>query len=220
MRNAYKYTYIYLILTVIFSSCVDQKKFENIGTHEKPNVEFAPNMYHSVAYEPLTQITDTDAGLWLNSNGSDTGEFYNSNPYNPHKMNMREPAANTVRFNNDGFLPYRLPKDCLDYAAKTLVNPLKVNDKTIEDGKILYAKFCAHCHGETGQGDGPVNDALKGVASLTTGSVKDATPGHIFHVITWGKGRMGAHGSQLNQEERWKIVSYVKENLQKAEAQQ
>lgn len=103
MRNAYKYTYIYLTLTVIFSSCVDQKKFENIGTHEKPNVEFAPNMYHSVAYEPLTQITDTDAGLWLNSNGSDTGEFYNSNPYNPHKMNMREPAANTVRFNNDGF---------------------------------------------------------------------------------------------------------------------
>jgi mono/diheme cytochrome c family protein len=220
MRYAYKYTYIFLILGAAFSSCVDQKKFENIGTHEKPNVEYAPNMYYSVAYEPLSQITDTEAGLFVSSSGrKDTGEYYNSNPYNPHQMNMRVPAPRTVKF-NDAFLPYRIPKDSLEYAAKTLVNPLKIDDKTLEDGKVLYVKFCAHCHGETGQGDGPVNNALKGVANLTTGSVKDATPGHIFHVITWGKGRMGAHDSQLNQEERWKIVSYVKENLQKAEAQQ
>jgi hypothetical protein len=27
-------------------------------------VEYAPNMYHSVAYEPLTQITDE--GIWRN----------------------------------------------------------------------------------------------------------------------------------------------------------
>ena len=33
--------------------------------------------------------------------------------------------------------------------------------------------------------------------------------GHIFHVITYGKGRMWPHASQVNPEERWKIVHYV-----------
>jgi hypothetical protein len=34
---------------------------------EDQGTEYAPNMYHSVAYEPYTQITDKDAGRWLTS---------------------------------------------------------------------------------------------------------------------------------------------------------
>ncbi|MBK8291183.1 MAG: hypothetical protein IPK96_09775 [Flammeovirgaceae bacterium] len=34
---------------------------------DNQGLEYAPNMYHSVAYEPLTQITDEDAGRWVNS---------------------------------------------------------------------------------------------------------------------------------------------------------
>ena len=34
---------------------------------DNPGLEYAPNMYHSVAYEPLSQITDEDAGAWVNS---------------------------------------------------------------------------------------------------------------------------------------------------------
>ena len=33
-------------------------------------------------------------------------------------------------------------------------------------------------------------------------------------VITKGKGRMGAHGSQIPVETRWKIVHYVKQVIQ------
>ena len=29
---------------------------------DNPGLEYAPNMYHSVPYEPLTQITDMGAG--------------------------------------------------------------------------------------------------------------------------------------------------------------
>ena len=35
--------------------------------------------------------------------------------------------------------------------------------------------------------------------------------GHIFHVITHGKGRMWSHKGQLDPEQRWKIVHYVKD---------
>ena len=61
-----------------------------------PGREYAANMYHSVAYEPLSQITDEDAGAWVNSLDNRSGEYFNSNCYNPHRMNMREPAPNTV----------------------------------------------------------------------------------------------------------------------------
>lgn len=42
------------------------------------------------------------------------------------------------------------------------------------------------------------------------GGYKDRTIGQIFHVITYGKGAMGPHGSQLNKEERWKVALYVR----------
>ena len=47
-------------------------------------------MYHSVPYEPLSQVKDEEIGSWLDSNPDDGhGEFYNSNPYNPYDMTVR-----------------------------------------------------------------------------------------------------------------------------------
>jgi len=68
-----------------------------------------------------------------------------------------------------------------------------------------------HCHGAKGAGDGKVADKYPGVANLTGDAYKKITEGHIFHVITYGKGLMGSHGSQVNEEERWKIAKYVKQ---------
>ena len=53
-----------------------------------------------------------------------------------------------------------------------------------------------------------------GVANLTGDALKNITEGHIFHVITYGKGLMWPHGSQISPEDRWKIAKYVK-TLQK-----
>jgi mono/diheme cytochrome c family protein len=192
--------------------------------------EYAPNMYHSVAYEPLTQITDEDAGRWLTSieYGDDHAEFFNSNKLNPNRMNMRTPPANTVKRNAQGWLPYRISKDSLAYAA-TIKNPLDSTAAMIAQGKILYDVYCEHCHGAKGTGDGKVGAGIKvtepgkgeveksayaGVANLKGDALKNITEGHIFHVITNGKGLMWAHGSQISPEDRWKIAKYVK-TLQK-----
>ncbi|HYG18527.1 MAG TPA: cytochrome c [Ohtaekwangia sp.] len=195
--------------------------------------EYAPNMYHSVAYEPYTQITDWDAGRWVTSieypkapdGGEGHAEFFNSNMLNPHRMNMRVPAPNTVPRNKQGWLPYRLGKDSLAFAAN-LKNPLDSTAGVIADGKLLYDTYCDHCHGAKGTGDGKVAEgadkedgsgkksAYAGVANLTGDALKNISEGHIFHVITHGKGLMWPHGSQINPEERWKIAKYVK-TLQK-----
>ena len=122
---------------------------------------------------------------------------------------MREPVPNTVRRSEFGVLPYRIPKDSLELAARVLVNPLDSTEAVVKRGKELYSRFCLHCHGEQGKGDGKVGIRYAGVTSYTSQAVKDKPGGHIFHVITHGKGRMGAHASQLSEEERWAIVRYV-----------
>ncbi len=174
--------------------------------------EYAPNMYHSVAYEPLKQVMDKESGLWVNSTDEEIGEYYSSNPNNEFEMNMLLPVENTVK--RGDFLPYRIPKDSLALAAATLTNPLPDTKEVIADGKALYGRFCSHCHGSNGTEPGLVGERYAGVPSYTSAAVKNITEGHIFHVITLGKGRMGAHDSQISQKERWKIVRYV-QTLQK-----
>lgn len=178
-------------------------------------VEYAPNMYHSVAYEPYSQITDKNAGAWLTSIEYADGhaEFFNSNTLNVSAMglpmNMRTPPANTVPRNKLGWLPYRLPKDSLEIASRR-INPLDSTTQVIASGKVLYETYCQHCHGAKGAGDGKVAEKYAGVANLNGDAYKGISEGHIFHVITNGKGLMWAHGSQLSQEERWAVAKYVK----------
>ncbi len=179
---------------------------------DNPGREYAPNMYHSVAYEPLTQIKDKEAGKWVNSLDNGRGEYYNSNDYNPYGMNMRLPVPNTVRRNANGWLPYRGVNDTTGLRlANKLVNPYEATPAILAQGKMLYDINCKHCHGAKGAGDGLVADKYPGVANLTGDAIKGVSEGHIFHVITYGKGLMGSHGSQVNEEERWKIARYVKQ---------
>ena len=193
--------------------------------------EYAPNMYHSVAYEPYSQITDKDAGRWLTSIDYPDGhaEHYNSNNFNTFRMNMREPAPNTVKRNAQGWLPYRMPNTAegLEMAA-SMKNPFDSTADVLASGKALYEMYCDHCHGAKGDGQGKVavgvpkdpsnpNDlkgAYAGVPNYKADALKNMTEGHIFHVITYGKNLMWPHGSQISPEDRWKIAKYVK-TLQK-----
>lgn len=103
-------------------------------------LEYAPQMYHSVAYEPLTQIQNEESGSWLSNREDGKGEFYNSNIYNPHKMNMREPVPNTVPRNQYDMLPYRL--DVADLTASDSVkNPVELNDQVLAAGEQLFMQY-------------------------------------------------------------------------------
>ncbi|MES2730348.1 MAG: cytochrome c [Bacteroidota bacterium] len=163
--------------------------------------EYAPQMYRSVPYEPLREY----GGV--------------KNKFNPHGMNMRLPVQGTVmrRLNyaakgdTSDLMIYNIHKDSIEIAERTLSNPFLKNDTTLAEGKILYGNVCQPCHGENGKGDGTVAKLYKGVPNYSAGAYKTMNDGHIFHVITNGKGRMWPHGSQLSPEERWKIVLYVHE---------
>ena len=80
-----------------------------------------------------------------------------------------------------------------------------------ENGKELYGQFCSHCHGEKGDGNGILmqREKILGIPGYGRDRLPDITPGSIYHVIMHGKNNMGSHSSQLNYDERWKIIKYV-----------
>jgi mono/diheme cytochrome c family protein len=190
-----------IVLGISLWSCKAKDDFQGL--------EYAPNMYHSVPYEGLSQITDDGEGQWLSNREDGLGEYYNTNPNNPFAMNMREPVANTVKRTEDGYLPYRIHKDSAEYAGRVLVNPLDSTDEVVAEGRALFTIYCTSCHGPTGQGDGPVGKVILGVPPYNVGRVKDLPEGQIFHTITNGRGRMMSHASQVSVEERWMITRYV-----------
>ena len=188
---------------------------------DNPGLEYAPNMYHSVAYEPLSQITDTTSGAWVNAleNPHVKGEYFNSNYFNGKSAfdrkspvsNMREPAPHTVKRNAYGWLPYRnkrVSKDSIDLVVAGMKNPFDSTKTLVAEGKVLYEYYCQHCHGKTGAAESKIATKYPlGVANLTAA---DYSEPHIFHVITHGAGNMGAHGSQVSPDDRWKIATYVR----------
>ncbi|MFC5269695.1 c-type cytochrome [Adhaeribacter terreus] len=159
-----------------------------------PGSEYAPQMYNSIPYESLKQEED--------------------NKYNPGGMNMRVPARNTIARGKMAFIDHSADSSNMDVMGAGLVNPVHSNAAVLEDGKILYTRMCAHCHGESGAGDGLVAPKFKGVANLTSAGIKVKSESHIYQVITKGKGRMMPHNTQVNPEERWKIAMYVKQVIQ------
>ncbi len=190
-----------IVLGISLWSCKAKDDFQGL--------EYAPNMYHSVPYEGLSQITNENEGKWLSNREDGLGEFYNSNPNNPHMMNMREPVPNTVKRSENGYLPYRIHKDSAELAGRVIFNPLDSTAEVVAEGKELYAIYCMPCHGANGQGDGEVGKVFLGVPAYNVGRVKELPEGQIFHTITYGRGRMGAHGSQVSVDERWRITRYV-----------
>lgn len=169
--------------------------------HNNTGLEYAPQMYDAVGYEPYRQIEP--------------------NPINPRGLNMRLPAQGTVARPNyrtkfgeganatTDLMLYNIPADSIGLAESVLTNPIPDSEKTLAEGQILYSRYCSHCHGATGKGDGPVGQVYKGVPNYSTDAYKTMNDGHIFHVITYGKGRMWPHGSQITPDDRWKIVQYV-----------
>ncbi len=169
--------------------------------HDDTGVEYAPQMYDAVGYEPYRQIKP--------------------NEINPMKLNMRLPASGTVARPNyqtkfgsgdstsADLMLYNIPADSIGISERVLKNPIPQSEQALADGKVLYGRYCQHCHGEGGKGDGPVAAQYKGVPNYSSDALKTLNDGHIFHVITNGKGRMWPHGSQITPDDRWKIVQYV-----------
>ncbi|MCB0736441.1 MAG: cytochrome c [Bacteroidetes bacterium] len=203
MRN----TYFLLLITAVFvvSSCSYSRHPDSpLYNPNNAGFEYAPAMYHSWPYEPLSQVTDPEATSW----------YKNSMPHNDYNgavnSNVLTPVAGTIARGKLGYYEEFDPSDAgREQASAQLKNPIELNDFTLMEGKRLYNLYCDHCHNETGGGQTKLADVGFAPQAYYTG-LKDRTEGSIYHTILYGKGAMGPHASQLSPDQRWKIVHWVK----------
>ena len=84
-------------------------------------------------------------------------------------------------------------------AALSLATISSATASEVEDGKLLYRVHCSACHGESGQGDGPMKDQLETAApDLTTIAVGNdgEFPTEKVHQVIDGRHETQAHGTR------------------------
>lgn len=150
-------------------------------------IEYAPEMYHSMPLEPFTQIDGVKS------------------PFKDGR-NQQVPPEGTIA--RGSFAKFDLPADSSGIKASyTVKNPIPFSEDILNEGKVLYERFCAVCHGKKGKGNGSV---AKHEAINPPAYNPEMPEGHIYHIIYHGQGVMGSHASQVTHEERWRIVHYVR----------
>lgn len=127
-------------------------------------------------------------------------------------FSMREPVEGTVSRNH---IPYPYPADSANVAEQKLVNPLEYNENNMLVGKARYDTYCSPCHDYHGTGIARLNGQFPNPPSLHTDRARGFTDGRIFHIITKGQNTMPSYAKQISENDRWKIVQYVR-SLQRA----
>jgi mono/diheme cytochrome c family protein len=184
----------YIVLStalVSLSSCFLKSSGDFTG------IEYAPDMYYSKGYEPMTQFSDSSKYR-----------------YNPYFMSMREPVVGTIA---KGQLDYQYPFDNTAdgyIASATLTMPSDLTEKELARGEVQYQIYCSVCHGEKGGNDGKVSSKQSVLkpswANYQDPYIQNLPVGNIYHVLTYGKNNMGSYAYALTPRERWAVITYVK----------
>ena len=76
----------------------------------------------------------------------------------------------------------------------------------------LYEKNCLTCHGAKGKGDGPASGFIEpSPTDISTPELHSRmTDGEIFWKITEGRNPMPSFKKKLPENERWKLVHFVR----------
>lgn len=139
------------------------------------------------------------------------------NPWFQDHRAMRLPVAGTVAVGllRDDEHMYR---GRLNGAwATTYPEQVSADEETIRLGRDQFGIYCAPCHGLTGDGKGMVHERAQALgggwvppSDLHQEYLRLQPVGELFNTITNGIRNMPAYGAQIDPDERWAIVMYVR----------
>lgn len=188
----------------IFVGCKDKRD---------PGRAYMPDMAYSRAYETYA---DRDSSVFTaDPNDASHKIFYNN----------RAPEGTIKR---GDLFPFNIPFDIsvstidsnpsLVSQLAQVKNPLEpMIGRDLEEAGRLFNINCAVCHGAKAEANGPLAPKVGGVKSIVATS-PGYSDGRLFYIMTYGQANMGSYASQLNSEQRWRIVQYIRTLEQKTGA--
>ncbi len=106
----------------------------------------------------------------------------------------------------------------LEQATAQMHNPLQPTPENLAKGKDQFNTYCAPCHGDSGQGNGPVAHLMtKRPDNLIAGTSKYVPDGYIYGAIRDGILTMPSYAQEVPPEQRWQVVMYLR-SMQSAAA--
>lgn len=89
--------------------------------------------------------------------------------------------------------------------------PFAITKADLDRGQERFNIYCSPCHSRIGDGNGMVvQRGFRQAASLHIDRLRKSPPGYFYDVITNGFGAMPAYAAQVNVQDRWRIVAYVR----------
>ncbi len=102
----------------------------------------------------------------------------------------------------------------LTEVTDSTLNPLN-NPNAVAEGKKMFLRNCAICHGHLGEGDGPSRSTLLAEpANLRIAPAADLSDGRMFRSIRLGKMVNGRYTmppvEKMTDEQVWQTIAYVR----------
>lgn len=94
---------------------------------------------------------------------------------------------------------------------KTMKNPVKADEASINAGKVLYNKNCASCHGKAGLGDGPKARGLETFpGDFSKAEYQGQSDADHFYKTKFGRGEMPKYEGKVDDDGIWNMVNYMR----------
>ena len=172
-----------IILSVLLlTGCFRGSKFENTPIHLNPNMD------NQQKYRSLEESNFFEDG-----------------------STMRKPIEGTIArgmiAENHSYISGKN-----DDNSYLINNPVELTAEILNRGQDRYNIYCSVCHSQVGNGKGIVTqyDYLVIPANLHDQRIREQADGEMYNTIVYGLRSMPAYGYQLNTEDVWSIIHYVR----------
>jgi mono/diheme cytochrome c family protein len=173
----------------------------------KPPIEIFPDMDHQPKVKSLvpSQFFSDNRGnrvpvagtvpIGYEAPQSKDDPFPDEGKYNAVRFSAGTDYLNTGRFGNQWGTGI----------------PVPVTAELMQRGKERYQIFCAVCHGASGGGNGVAGQyGLVAIASYHQDRLRQMADGELYNTIVHGKNTMLGYGANIQLEDRWAIVAYIR----------
>lgn len=162
---------------------------------------------------PIEVFPDMDRQLKLRPI-EPNGFFENDRSSQPHIAGTiaRSTAIQTAA---GAVMPYEDSPVNTGYQSGTTnfveLNPMVITAESMKRGQQRYTINCSPCHGQLADGNGITKKyGMAVVANLHDKRIVQMPDGELFHVISQGRNLMQGYAAQVDVEDRWAIVAYLR----------